>query len=240
MSPTISQKQTEEASILFARKNKTKIARQLTDPSLYPPSKFPISVFMAGSPGAGKTEFSKNLLKDYNQNNESVIRIDGDELRNYFPGYTGKNSKLFQGGISILVDKIHDLALKNGQNFILDGTFWKQDKAIENINRSVKKGRTVFVCYVYQDPQAAWEFTQKREIIEGRNIPKHAFIDQFIGARKTIDYLNSNYRKEVIIYLVEKNYETNKLTKISELDAGCTVDQYISNTYTKSALNKIL
>lgn len=236
----MTQKQIQEASILFARKNKTRIAKQLTDPSLYPPSKFPISVFMAGSPGAGKTEFSKNLLITLNQTHENVIRIDGDELRDYFPAYTGKNSKLFQGGISILVDKVHDLALKNSQNFILDGTFWKQDKAIENINRSIRRKRTVFVCYVYQDPRIAWEFTKKREIIEGRNIPKSAFIEQFIGARKTIEHLSVNYSTEVIIYLIEKNYEQNTVKKIFKVESGHTIDHYISSAYTKSALDKIL
>lgn len=42
----------------FARRNKKAISRRLTDVSIYVPEAEPVSVFMAGSPGAGKTEAS--------------------------------------------------------------------------------------------------------------------------------------------------------------------------------------
>jgi len=195
---------------------------------------------MAGSPGAGKTEFSKGLLYLFFKKRPKAIRIDGDELRDYFPGYTGKNSKLFQGGVSILVDKIHDLALKNNQNFILDGTFWKKDKATENIKRSLAKNRMILIFYIYQPPRVAWKFSKKRELMEGRNIPKYAFIEQFIGARETINHVRSKYGEEVIIYFVEKNYEKNNVKQFIKIKHGLVVDQYISKIYTKAALNKIL
>jgi len=236
----MTQKDIKESAILFARKNKLKIGRLITDKNIYLASKMPISIFMAGSPGAGKTEYSKNLLKIFEEKQPKTIRIDGDELRTHFPEYKGKNSKLFQGGISILIDKAHDLALKNNQNFILDGTFWKQSKAIENVNRSLTKNRLVCIFYIYQPPQVAWNFTKKREMLEGRNIPKHAFIEQFIGSRKTVNYIRSKYREGVMIFFVEKNYEQNTIQKFTEILPGETIDQYISNIYTKSALNKML
>lgn len=236
----MTQKEIKNAAILFAKKNKLKIGETLTDTKLYPPRGMPVSIFMAGSPGAGKTEFSKRLLELFGKTRLKAIRIDGDELRNYFPNYNGKNSKLFQGGISILVEKIHDLALKNQQNLILDGTFWKKDKAIQNIDRSLAKKRLVLVFYIYQPPKVAWNFTKKRELLEGRNIPKYAFIEQFIGAKKTINHVRSKYGKEVTIYFVEKNYEKNTVKQFAEIKQGQLVDQYISNIYTKLALNKIL
>lgn len=240
----MTQREIKNAAILFAKRNKLKIAKEITDIKTYTPSEMPVSIFMAGSPGAGKTEFSKGLLKAllklFGEKSPKAIRIDGDELRNYFPGYTGKNSKLFQGAMSILVEKAHDLALKNKQNFILDGTFWKQDKAMENINRSLAKKRLVLVFYIYQPPKVAWDFTKKRELLEGRNIPKSAFIEQFIGARKTIEDVRLKYGEEVVIYFVEKNYEKNTIEQFTEINTGQSVDQYISSIYTKSALNKIL
>lgn len=235
----MTQKEAKEKAILFAKKHKTEIARKLTDIRAFPPSEMPVSIFMAGSPGAGKTEFSMNLLKIFEKNRPKVIRIDGDALRGHFSDYTGNNSKLFQGGVSILVEKVHDLALKQRQNFILDGTFWRQDKAIENINRSLKKNRIVFIFYMYQSPKVAWNFTKKREILEGRNIPKYAFIDQFVGARKTVSHICSKYGDEVVIYLVQKNYERDT-EKLMEIEPGQTVDQHISTLYTKSALRKLL
>ena len=54
-------KRIEEEALDFARKNKKSIAQRLTDPSRYPPEEEPVSVFMAGSPGAGKTETSIEL-----------------------------------------------------------------------------------------------------------------------------------------------------------------------------------
>lgn len=50
------EKKVAEAALKFAQKHKTEIAKQLTDVALYPPELIPVSVFMAGSPGAGKTE----------------------------------------------------------------------------------------------------------------------------------------------------------------------------------------
>ena len=43
-----------EEAIKFARKHKKRIAKRITDQSLFPPESDPVSVFMAGSPGAGK------------------------------------------------------------------------------------------------------------------------------------------------------------------------------------------
>ena len=40
----------------FARENKKRIAKALTDKSIFPRESDPVSVFMAGAPGAGKTE----------------------------------------------------------------------------------------------------------------------------------------------------------------------------------------
>ncbi len=64
-------------AIEFAKKNKLRIARELTDPNKYKPTAHPVSVFMAGSPGAGKTEFSKNLAKDLHRGSGQNFILDG-------------------------------------------------------------------------------------------------------------------------------------------------------------------
>ena len=135
----------------FARTHKKRLAKELTDISKFSPDATPVSVFMAGSLGAGKTEFSKRLIDSLEENKKHrVIRIDGDELRRLFPGYTGTNSYIFQSAVSIIVDKIHDMALENKQTFLLDGTLSKYDKAAENITRSLSKNRPVLIFYVYK------------------------------------------------------------------------------------------
>lgn len=164
----------------FVQLNKRRIVAELTDVSKYAPDETPVSIFMAGSPGAGKTEYSENLLSILEENKKhKVIRIDGDELRKYLPGYIGSNSYLFQGAISTIANSMHDVALKQKQTFLLDGTFSKYQKAAENVSRSLSRDRQVFIFYVYQRPEVAWKFTQAREIVEGRNIPKEAFNSEF-------------------------------------------------------------
>ena len=122
----------------------------------------------------------------------------------------------------------------------MDGTFSQKERAIENIERSLNKNRIVFVFYIYQDPTVAWDFTKKRELVEGRNIPKSAFIDQFIGSRETIRHIRNKFGEEVVMYLVEKNYEENTVNQIIELVPGDEIDQYLPKVYTSSALRKIL
>jgi ATP-dependent protease HslVU (ClpYQ) ATPase subunit len=53
----------KQAAEEYARANRQRIARELTDWLIYIPDAIPTSVFMAGSPGAGKTEYSRNLIK---------------------------------------------------------------------------------------------------------------------------------------------------------------------------------
>lgn len=231
-----------EAAIEFAKRNKKGIAQEFTDIKVYKPHLNPISVFMAGSPGAGKTELSKNLIEIFAKRTERrVIRIDADDLRPRIPGYTGRNSALVQGAASLIVEKIHDLALKQNQTFIFDGTFSHYDKAIENIERSLKKQRTVFVFYVYQKPEIAWKFTQAREAQEGRNVPKSAFVKQFCGARETVMKIREHYSDDkVLVFLVKKDYEHNITEDIVEIESeGPQLDEYIQECYTREVLERL-
>jgi adenylylsulfate kinase-like enzyme len=207
----------KQAAEEFARQNKKRIAQELTDIAKFAPDEVPASVFMGGSPGAGKTEYSKNLIDSIERDQKhKVIRIDGDELRQYLPGYSGNNSYLFQGAISIIVDKIHDMAIDNKQTFLLDGTLSKYDKATSNIKRSLDKNRKVHIFYVYQKPEVAWKFTMAREKLEGRNIPKSIFIQSFLDSRYVIDRIRKDFNEKVVISLVKKNFETHAVEDVVE------------------------
>jgi len=232
----------KQAADEFARANKKRIAKELTDTSKYAPDDVPFSVFMAGSPGAGKTEVSKALINTLEAGKKhKVIRIDGDELRRLIPGYTGSNSYLFQGAVSILVDKTHDLALDKKQTFLLDGTFSKYDKAVNNIKRSLARNRLVMIFYVYQQPQVAWKFTEAREKLESRNIPKSAFIDSLIESRETIYRIRKDFDDKVVIFLVKKNFETHNVEEIIAITQdGKQIDDYLEKAYTKDELEKLL
>jgi predicted ABC-type ATPase len=129
---------------------------------------------MAGSSGAGKTEFSKRLMEILKP--MSIVRRDVDEIKEQIPQYTGKNSSLVQGTASIVADNLNFFTLKNKQNSIMDGTFSKYEKSKNNIELALKKQRKIAIFYIYQDPILAWDFMVKREKLEGRNISKNVFI----------------------------------------------------------------
>lgn len=232
----------ESIALSFAKKEKKRIAKERTDPKIYLPDEIPVSVFMAGSPGAGKTEFSKNIISSLEKDKDHrVIRIDGDEIRTDLPGYTGDNSYLFQSAISLIVERIHDLVLSQKQSFVFDGTFSKYEKALKNIQRSLNKGRQTVIFYVYQHPATAWEFTKKREQAEGRSIPKESFIDQFFGAMDTIKRIRNTFNEEVVIFLVKKDYEINTVENVVAIkQKGPSIDDFIKESYTKDQLQKML
>lgn len=221
----------------FANEHKDEIAKEATDVSIFLPEINPVSVFMAGSPGAGKTESSKNLIKKFSVNGRQIIRIDPDELRPKIPGYTGSNSFIFHGAVSIIVSRIHDHALKNKQSFVLDGTFSKVDMGRENIERSLKRLRFVQILYVYQDPIQAWNFVQARELLEGRRIEKEHFIKQYFSARDSVNSLKKEFGNRIQVDLLVKNIDGSDQFYKENIDI---VDNYVVEKYTIETLNNVI
>lgn len=226
----------KEAADEYARQNKKPIAKRLTDTSLYQPETHPVSVFMAGSPGAGKTESSKWLITQIAGREDAILRIDTDELRKNFDSYTGDNSHLFQGATSILANKMHDCAMDNSQSFIFDGTFSKIEIARKNIARSLDKGRSVSILYVYQDPLQAWDFVKKRALIDGRQVPKDSFIEQYFNAREVVNSIKKEF-SPVQVYLLVKNIDGSTQEYRQNVD---NIDNYVKEMYTRESLNSML
>ena len=223
----------------YVKKYAKILIKKFADPEKYKPDPTSVSIFMAGSPGAGKTEFSKGLLSAIfgDQSERFIVRIDADEIKNEIPGYTGTNAYLFQSAASILVDKIHDHVISKNQNFILDGTLSNFKRAEKNIQRSLNKRGHAFVFYIYQDPIIAWDFTKRREEKEGRRIPKDAFIQHFFNAKETVNNLKKYFGKQITIYLIEKNFQQEIVTIKENIDM---IDNYIKFKYTKNTLNEVL
>ena len=225
------------AAIEFAKANKKAIAKQLTDAARFVAEENPVSVFMAGSPGAGKTEASIELIATLGSNGAEVLRIDPDELRSELPGYTGDNSWLFQGAVSILVEKIHDLALDQKQSFLLDGTLSKFDIAKRNIERSLKRGRIVQILYVYQEPMLAWDFVRAREQVEGRQIKPEDFIEQYFAARDVVNQLKKEFGTAIRVDLLLKNNDNSHRAYEAGLER---IDNHTPEKYTRDDLKRLL
>ena len=183
----------DDASLLYAKAHKQNFVKRIVADKIMVPDK--VAIFMAGSPGAGKTEVATALA----ELSDNLCIIDADEFRSQFPDYNGLNSSDFQKGASWLVDHAFTHLLKEGYSFILDGAF-AIGKSTQNIQRAIKRNYEVSLYYVYQDPFIAWQFTKEREKAEGRFVPKERFINAYFKSRENIAKVKESQEKLVLSY----------------------------------------
>jgi UDP-N-acetylglucosamine kinase len=231
------EKDISQKSISYIRNHKQDITQELLKD--YNSVDAPLSIFMAGSPGAGKTEWAKGLVEVLDGN---VFHLDGDLFRSILPGYEGNNSHLFQKAMSKLVSYIHDRLLDKNISFILDGTFSDIGRAKENILRSLKRNRKITIIYVYLLPEYAWKYTQDREQEEGRRILKDTFIQKYIGAYETIKSIRNTFsNKEVKLLLVNRTeIKSNNDINLISIANIQQLDEVIQKVYNKDELEQLL
>ncbi|MDP3792730.1 MAG: zeta toxin family protein [bacterium] len=217
----------------FIKKNKKLLIEKFASKNIYTSDPNPISLFMAGSPGAGKTEISKRLIEKFSN---IPIRIDADEIREVIPGYEGANSYIFQTAANKGVNILYDYVLSNDFNVILDGTF-AYGGAIENIQRSLNHNRDVEIYYIYQEPEIAWEYTKKREKIEHRRVSRNVFITSFFKARENVTMIKDSFGTKIELNLIVKNF----MTGLEEINLNInSVDDYVPLKYNTVDLDKLL
>lgn len=128
------------------------------------------TIFLAGAPGAGKTEFLETVL-----NTENFIVIDIDKYRQYFKGYTGNNAELYQDSSSRVATRIFDYCIKHNLKLIFDGTL-TSDIWLKNIKKAVDKCRRIGVVLIYQDPVISYAYTIARQERNERKVSIDAFL----------------------------------------------------------------
>lgn len=225
-------KQSEEA-FRQIKIQRQKLIERFADSSEYIADTQPMSFFMAGSPGAGKTEISKRLIARFKQ---KPIRIDADEIRTICDGYMGENAHIFQKAATKGVHILYEYALDKNINVILDGTF-AYNGALDNIKRSLNRGRKVEIYFVYQDPMQAWEFTKKREAIEHRKVSKEIFMDSFFKAQENTNKAKERFGSSIELNLIIKDFEKD----LERLEINIpSIDHFINKAYIKDELNKLL
>ena len=181
------------------------------------------AVFMAGSPGAGKTEIAKLLLADFSP---APVRIDADDFRQHFDGYNGTNSHIFQQAATDMVQKMLDRVLHGAKSgtpipFILDGTF-TYARVRDNLKRAIDRGYAVEIYYVYQRPSLAWEFTKAREIKDGRIVPEDVFIRTFVAARANVLEMKRLFGDSINVTVIMKD---NDAAGESQVHAYLSLDE---------------
>ena len=231
---TEEEKRQHQESIDFVRHNSNKLCEIFADLNKSPATEKPVSIFMAGSPGAGKTEFSKWLKEPFKS---MPVRIDPDDVRPHLKHYNGQNSFVVQSAADLAVEKILDFVFAHNQNFILDTTFASYNTAKKNVERSLKHGRKVLVFYVFKKPEIAWAFTKAREKKEGRIVPKEVFIKAFFAARENVNKIKAEFGASVSL-----NFFTLDFTeKTYDFKANIqSIDDILEFKYNENYLGDIL
>ncbi|MDO8575865.1 MAG: zeta toxin family protein [bacterium] len=220
------------------------------------------TIFMAGSPGAGKTEFSRRYIPllvdkgdtrlqehfkkrgaDINDFEALLVIIDVDEIRGFLPQYrktdvtTGQkgNSHVVQKAAGKGLDILREHCLKNEISFLHDGTFGNFDTMRDLVRKSIAGGRQVHIFYIYLDPLSAWEFTKAREALEGRNIVKEKFIEQYIQSRKNVDAIKQEFGEKIRLNVILKNSK-NEVEDI-QLNVP-SLDQFLKTQYNKGTVKE--
>lgn len=229
----------EDVALQFIKAHKRELINKFCSISEFPPSLKPFTMFMAGSPGAGKTEFSKSIIPELQKRDpeSKIVRIDADEIREMIPQFNGHNSSEVQRGaikgVEIIFDEVHH----NGQNCILDGTFQNYEAAHRNITRALTKDRSVGIFYIYQDPLVAWEFTKQREAVEHRNVPKETFIKAFFQSKENVLKMKGEFGRKLELNVIIQD-ETNHVKKL--LLKTETIAKKLHASYTMGSLEKLL
>ena len=211
----------------WANKNKKRIAREFIRQTSFQSKESPTGIFTAGLPGAGKTEFTVELLKDIA---DKPLRIDMDEIAGLIDDYKPEIADKFRAGASGILAKIYDEIIKHKIDFVFDGTF-AQARALENLDRALHHGYTVKIYYIHQLPEIAWQFTKDRELVEHRAIDRKGFIETYLNLQQNLEKLCSSYKNVTISLIVKdpQNKEGRRAEDVkdlfSELPAFLTEEQ---------------
>lgn len=215
--------------------NKRKFVKRIVAEAGVEPDAEPAGIFMAGLPGAGKTELSRNIIADAGV---SPLRIDMDEIAEMLPGYKPENADEFRKPATQILSELFSYALKHNLNFVMDGTFGSK-QATPNIERSLNHGFGVKIIYAYQDPKLAWEFTLAREKVEHRAIKFDGFVEAYYKTIYNIKEVGREFGGKITIDIAFKNPD-NKVGKwLRDVDAA-KIDELLKIEYNKDKLIKYI
>ena len=79
--------------------------------------------------------------------------------------------------------------------------------ARQNIERSLRRKRAVFIIFVYQSPQAAWKFVQRREAVEGRRIRAEDFAEKFCASQAVANQMKAEFGSRIRLMLIIKDLD---------------------------------
>ncbi len=211
--------------------DKKQLVKQLLASSGAEPEAEPAGFFMAGLPGSGKTEISRNLIRD---SGVKLFRIDMDEIAEMLPGYTPEHADEFRKPATAILSECFSYALHHDISFLMDGTFGST-QAIRNIERSLNHGFRVQIVYAFQNPKTAWHFTLAREKIEHRAIRFEGFVEAYYKTIVNIKKACKSFEGRISIDIAIKD-TNNRVGKWLRDVSPDEIDDIIKMEYNKDKL----
>ena len=215
--------------------DKKQFVREMLDAAGVAPEDEPAGIFMAGLPGAGKTELSRNLIVD---SGVSLLRIDMDEIAERIPGYEAGRADEYRKQATTLLSELFSYAIHHRLSFVMDGTFGSKS-AGHNIERCLRRGYIMKIVYAYQDPRLAWEFTLAREKIERRAIKFEGFVEAYYKTLANIKVIGEKYGDRITLDIAVKNPD-NRVGEWLRNVSAAEIDKKLAVQYNKDKLIKYI
>ena len=211
--------------------NKREFINKMIEECGAEPEAEPAAIFMAGLPGSGKTEISKNLIDDFGVN---LLRIDMDEIAEKLPGYKPEKADEFRKPATTLLSECLKYALHHKISFLMDGTFGG-GQALKNIERSLNHGFKVKIVYALQDSKVAWDFTVAREKVEHRAIKFDGFVEAYYKTINNIKKVSEEFGDLIMIDIAIKTKENKVGEWLRDVKAD-RIDSLVNVEYNKDKL----
>jgi len=267
------EKRIQRNAIEYIKKNRQKFIKEfILSKKVFPEPV--ITVFMAGFPGVGKTEYVDNYEKRQNKLfNEKIkqkteirrafnvekyerlfVRLDIDQIREFIPQYQKTdegnkvkgNAHIIQPAANIALDLLRDYCVKQKYSFLLDGTFGNQFSTFDSIiKKLIGQNRLILIFFIYAHPIVAWEFTKKREFLEGRNITKDNFIKQYFKSIDNVRRAEKKFNEKIVLSLIIKDrknevregYFDKSYKEIEKILKSCYPIDEFTEEYLRKNLN---
>lgn len=211
--------------------NKREVINLMLEKSGAEPEAEPAALFMAGLPGSGKTEISRNLIEE---SGVKLLRIDMDEIAEMLSGYEPEKADEFRKPATTILSECLKYALHHNVSFLMDGTF-SSAQALKNIERSLRHGFRVKIVYALQDPRVAWNFTVAREKVEHRAIKFDGFVEAYYKTINNIKLAREEFGDSITIDIAVKN-EKNKVERWERNVDVEKIDSLVNVEYNKDKL----
>ena len=114
------------------------------------PGDKPTFMILGGRGGSGKSWFKNNVYDE-----SKYVILDADEIKSKLPEYEGWNAQDMHEESSDILEQMMTLCIKNGLNFVLDGTMKTANSALAKVYRMKSAGYRTEAHYMHLPRQEA-------------------------------------------------------------------------------------